>query len=129
MVKRTVVYQSPQYLAQLKAVNPRIRALAPLGKPEDFAGLAASLKPYGVDADWSILSAELIARCHAAGVKVFSDALGDHERIADYLQAIEWGIDVIQTDHPVRVMRALELWASQRPAAPASPVPAERQGP
>jgi len=33
------------------------------------------LKPYAVDADWEILSRELIARCHALGLQVFSDAL------------------------------------------------------
>ena len=94
--------------------TPRIHGLAPLGDAKDFAELAANLKPYGVDADWDILSKDLIARCHAAGVKVFSDSMGDHERIEDYLQAIEWGIDVISTDHPLRVMRAIELWANRQ---------------
>jgi glycerophosphoryl diester phosphodiesterase len=51
----------------------------------------------------------MIAQCHAQNVKVFSDALGFHEKIADYRQAIKWGLDVIQTDHPMRVWRALEL--------------------
>ena len=120
MIDRTVVYQNPKYLAQLKTINPQIRGLAPLGAAKDFAELAAGLKPYGVDADWDILSKDLIAQCHAAGVRVFSDALGDHERIKDYLQAIEWGIDVIQTDHPLRVLRAIELWAS-RPSTNAAP--------
>lgn len=120
VIERTVVYQSPQYLAQLKAINPKIRGLAPLGKAEDLAELAANLKPYAVDADWDILSKDLIARCHATGVKVFSDALGKHERVEDYLQAIEWGLDLIQTDHPLRVMRAIELWEHKRYPAPAS---------
>jgi glycerophosphoryl diester phosphodiesterase len=66
-----------------------------------------------VDAAWDILSAELIARCHRAGILVFSDALGSHERVEDYLQAIGWGIDLIQTNHPLRVMRAFELWAAR----------------
>jgi glycerophosphoryl diester phosphodiesterase len=116
MVERTVVYQSAQYLADLKAINSKIRALPPLGKPEDFAAVVR-LKPYGVDASWDILSPELIAQCHAAGIKVFSDALGDHERVEDYLQAIRWGIDVIQTDHPLRVFRAIELHVAEKPAA------------
>jgi glycerophosphoryl diester phosphodiesterase len=44
-------------------------------------------------------------------VRVFSDALGEHERLDDYRQAIRWGIDLIQTDHPLRLMRAIELEA------------------
>jgi len=123
MSERTVVYQSPGYLAQLKAINPRIRGLAPMSDAQDYAELTANLKPYAVDADWNILSKDMIARCHAAGMRVFSDALGKHERIEDYLQAMEWGIDLIQTDHPLRVMRAIEIWAN-RQAANSAPTPA-----
>jgi len=107
--EQTVVYQSPAYLNRLKAIDPRIRGLAPLEKVEDFPKLAAEAKPYAVDSEWDILSQDMIAQCHAAGVKVFSDSLGKHERVEDYLQAIDWGIDLIQTDHPLRVLRAIEL--------------------
>jgi glycerophosphoryl diester phosphodiesterase len=109
VVDRTVVYQSPSYLGKLKEINPRIRGLAPLGYAEDLESLATRLKPYAVDAAWEILSKDLIERCHRAGIKVFSDALGSHETIDNYLKAMDWGIDVIQTDHPLRVMRAIEL--------------------
>jgi glycerophosphoryl diester phosphodiesterase len=40
---------------------------------------------------------------------VFSDALGSHETIDAYQRAIRDGIDLIQTDQPVRVLRAIEL--------------------
>jgi glycerophosphoryl diester phosphodiesterase len=94
-----------------------------LGRPEDFDQLAAMLKPYAVDADWDILSRDLIARCHAAGVRVFADALGEHERVEDYLRAMEWGIDLIQTDHPLRVLRAIELWERGRSDSPSASSP------
>ncbi len=106
---RTVVYQSPDYLLRLKEINPRIRRLPPLRSVDHLEGLAATLKPYAVDASWEILSKDLISRCHALNIQVFSDALGRHERVEDYLQAIEWGIDLIQTDHPLRLMRAFEV--------------------
>ncbi|MBI2433275.1 MAG: hypothetical protein HYV26_10420 [Candidatus Hydrogenedentes bacterium] len=51
----------------------------------------------------------MIRRCHDLGVKVFSDAMDEHERIEDYQQALDWGIDLIQTDCPLRVIRAVEL--------------------
>ena len=44
----------------------------------------------------------------ALGIRVFSDALGQHERIEDYEKAMDWGIDLIQTDHPLRLFRAIE---------------------
>ena len=82
--------------------------------PGALATLARDLKPYAVDADWDILAPELIARCHALGIKVFSDALGSHERIEEYQKAMDWGIDLIQTDHPLRLFRAIERRASPR---------------
>jgi len=113
-VERSVVYQGADYLEKLRTINPRIRALPPLEHPEELGQLKARVKPYGVDAAWNILSRDLIAACHAAGIVVFSDALDAHETVADYLQAMEWGIDVIQTDHPLRVMRAIELREARR---------------
>ena len=105
---RSVVYQSLDYLKRLKAIEPTARGLPPLRKAADLEVVAAS-KPYGVDAAWSALSPELIAACHAEGIRVFSDALGAHETVDDYRRAIGWGLDVIQTDHPAKVLRAVEL--------------------
>lgn len=113
MIERTVIYQSPQFIAQLQALNPALRGLPPLRQVEQLEAVAR-LKPYAVDVDWKILSPELIARCHALGIKVFSDALGEFERVEEYLRAMEWGIDLIQTDYPLRVMRAIELWSERQ---------------
>lgn len=127
VVERTVVYGSPAYLAKLKAINPRIRLLPPLGSPAEIETLARELKPYAVDARWEILSRDVIARCHALGIQVFSDALGQHERVEDYLQAMDWGIDLIQTDHPLRLMRAIEVWDNRQSGRSAGS-PADRKG-
>lgn len=108
LMTRHVVYQSLDYCRKLKELEPAIRLLPPLKQMAAF-DTVAELKPYAVDAAWTILSAEMIERCHAAGIKVFSDALGRFESVSEYQKAIEWGIDVIQTDHPLRVLRAIEL--------------------
>jgi glycerophosphoryl diester phosphodiesterase len=115
-LERTVVYGPPRFLAKLKAINPRVRLLPPLDSPDEIDRLARELKPYAFDTSWEILSRDLIARCHALGIKVFSDALGEHEHVEDYQQAISWGIDLIQTDHPLRVMRAIELVSANHAA-------------
>jgi glycerophosphoryl diester phosphodiesterase len=114
LVERSVVYQSKEYLAKLKALEPKVRPLPPLRRANQFEQVAA-IAPYGFDTDWSILSAELIAKAHKAGIQVFSDAMGANERIEQYQKAIDWGIDVIQTDHPLRVLRAIELFKQQNP--------------
>lgn len=110
---RHVVYQSPQFLEKLKQIEPRARAMPPLRQYADLPKVAA-IKPYAVDVNWNILSKQLIDDCHQRGILVFSDALGLHETLQHYLQAMEWGIDLIQTDHPLRVLRAIELHQEKR---------------
>ena len=108
LIDNSVVYQSPEYLAKLRALEPRVRTLPPLRSAAEIESVAQE-KPFGVDARWSALSRELISRCHVVGIQVFSDALGPNENVEQYSRAIEWGIDVIQTDYPLRVLRAIEL--------------------
>lgn len=109
VVERTVVYQSVEYLERLGKLNPRIRLLPPLGSVEELAGLTGRIKPYGVDVPWRALSRELVGACHERGILVFSDGLGSNDRVEEHQKAIGLGVDVIQTDHPLRVMRAMDL--------------------
>jgi glycerophosphoryl diester phosphodiesterase len=106
---RTVVYQGVRYLQKLRELNPRVRLLPPLNDLTQLESIDAELHPYAVDTRWEILSKELIDRCHSKGILVFSDSMGGHEKIEDYEKAIGWGIDLIQTDHPLRLLRAIEL--------------------
>lgn len=108
LLERSAVYQSREYLAKLRALEPAVRTMPPLGGLGDLEAIAAE-QPYAVDARWAVLSPELIQGCHAAGIRVFSDALGPFELVEQYREKIGWGIDVIQTDHPLRVLRAVEL--------------------
>ena len=109
LVERAVVYQGVDYLAELRRIEPRIRRMPPLRDPAKLDDAIERVQPYAFDTQWSILSRDLIDRCHARGVLVFSDALGLHESIAHYRRAIRDGIDLIQTDYPLRVLRAIEL--------------------
>jgi glycerophosphoryl diester phosphodiesterase len=112
LLDRSVVYQSLEYLRDLKRIEPRVRAMPPLRNIVDLQKVA-EIKPFAVDAAWRSLSKDFITVCHEKGILVFSDALGSNESIEKYRQAIEWGIDVIQTDHPARVLRAVELIQSK----------------
>ncbi len=111
--ERTVVYKDAGYLQKLKAIDSRIRAMPPAGSTADITALAASLKPYAVDTRWNALSKAYIDHCHAAGIQVFADAPFFVD-VKGYRQAIAWGIDLIQTDHPLRAWRAMELVAAER---------------
>lgn len=109
LVERSVVYQGADYLEKLREINPQIRRMPPLRDPEKIEAVVRQVKPYAFDTAWTVLSKPLIDRCHALGVKVFSDSIGSHEQISDYQNAAEMGIDLIQSDQPVKVLRALEL--------------------
>ncbi len=109
LIERSVVYQSESYLEKLREIEPAIRRMPPLRTAASLDSAAERVRPYAFDTNWSILSKGLIDRCHAKGIKVFSDALGSHERVEDYQRAIRQGIDLIQTDQPLRVLRAIEL--------------------
>lgn len=108
MIDDVAVYGSVDELEALVKIEPSIKTMPPLGRIEDLAAIMTHFKPYAVDTSWDSLSPELIRACHAKGVKVFSDALGDHESLGDYKKAISYGIDLIQTDHPNLVQRAIE---------------------
>jgi glycerophosphoryl diester phosphodiesterase len=109
LIERAVVYQRVEYLEELRRIEPRIRRMPPLRDPARIDDVVKRVQPYAFDTQWSILSKDLIDRCHAQGVQVFSDALGQHETIDQYRRAIRDGIDLIQTDYPLRVLRAIEL--------------------
>jgi len=109
LINQSVVYQSAAYLEKLRAIEPAIRRMPPLRAASGLDSVAERVQPYAFDTNWSILSKELIDRCHEKGIKVFSDALGSHEKVEDYQRAVRDGIDLIQTDHPVLVLRAIEL--------------------
>jgi glycerophosphoryl diester phosphodiesterase len=118
LTERAVVYQSATYLEKLKSIAPELRRMPPLSNPAQLDVLAQRVQPYAVDTRWAILSRPLIDRCHSLGIKVFSDAVGPNESVEKYQSAIRDGIDLIQTDHPVRVLRALELLDRPAPAQP-----------
>lgn len=115
LISRSVVYQSVAYLEKLRAIDPAIRRMPPLRNAPKLDEAVDRVQPYAFDTAWSILSKNLIDRCHARGVKVFSDALGAHEKLEDYQRAIRDGIDLIQTDHPLRVLRAIETLERGKP--------------
>ena len=111
--ERAVVYQGADFLQKLKGIDSRIRVMPPASSTSDVAALAARLKPFAVDTPWRSLSKQYIDHCHASGIQVFSDAPFFVD-VKSYRQAIEWGIDLIQTDHPLRAWRAMELVAAER---------------
>jgi glycerophosphoryl diester phosphodiesterase len=112
LIERSVVYQRPDYLATLRTIEPKLRRMPSLGSVSDLDGLAERLAPYAFDTRWTILSRPLVERSHARGILVYSDALGLNETAEQYRRAIDAGVDLIQTDHPIRVLREMSRRAN-----------------
>jgi glycerophosphoryl diester phosphodiesterase len=105
--KDVAIYGGVGLLREIARHAPELRTMPPLHDPTKMEQLARKLHPYAFDVPWETLSEDLIRRCHDLDIKVFSDALGKNERAPEYRKAINWGIDAIQTDYPLRVITVL----------------------
>ncbi len=105
-----VIYINGEKALAVKALESKAKIMPSLGDPEKVDELIKLYQPYAFDTKWEILSRNLIDKCHANGVKVFSDAMG-YENIDSFRQVMEWDIDCIQTDEPIILLRAMELQA------------------
>jgi glycerophosphoryl diester phosphodiesterase len=109
LVERSVVYEGDEYLKRLRELEPKLRRMPPLDDAREIEMLVEKVAPYAFDTSRKLLSPEMIERCHRHGVLVFSDALGLYERSTEYQKAAKIGVDLIQTDQPLRVLRAFEI--------------------
>jgi len=112
VVDDCVIYGAPDQLLTIRQLEPRAKIMPPLNDAAQIPVLAA-YQPYAFDTAWRSLSPELIQSCHALGIRVFSDAMGGHENIPDFLEAIRWGIDCIQTDEPLLLLRAVQKYLAE----------------
>jgi len=112
VINRSVVFEGDDYLKRLRELEPTLRRMPPLHDPRDVETLVEKVAPYAFDTSWKLLSKELVERCHRLGVLVFSDALGLYERSTEYQKAAKIGVDLIQTDQPLRVLRAFEVMSA-----------------
>jgi glycerophosphoryl diester phosphodiesterase len=109
LVERTLVHATVDELVRLRGLEPRLRRVPNLLRRSDLDDLIDRVQPFAIDAHLDVLAKDVIDRCHARGVKVFTITHGAEESLQTYLVAIRNGVDAIQTDHPVRVLRAIEL--------------------
>ncbi|GAB4023928.1 glycerophosphodiester phosphodiesterase [Spirosoma koreense] len=107
LLKDAVFYGSDQTLLALQQIAPTAKLMPALKKPEDLADKIARLHPYAFDVSWPFLTKPIVDQIHQHGVKVFSDLLDEADLPDQYLKAALIGVDVIQTDHVLKVYRTL----------------------
>ena len=113
MVDQVVVYSNVETLRQFQREQPRLKIQPPHpDSSEAMKVLLSTLRPETVDGhvtEWNKVDVTL---CREAKVEVWVDVLGDSDSEEGYRRAIELGVDVIQTDYPVKAKRFLK--AQQR---------------
>ena len=109
LTERNVFYGSEEKLLQIKRIMPSAKLMPSLGREDDREKVVDRIRPYAFDAKWNLLSKSFIEQARLRGVRIFSDAMGKPENLQAYLQAMEWGIDTIQTDRIPLVFRAMEI--------------------
>jgi glycerophosphoryl diester phosphodiesterase len=99
LAEQSVFYGSDDFLEQLKEVFPTSKRMPSLNAVSDIDAKISRLKPYAFDVSWKILNENLVQYIHEKKVKVFTDVLGLLDNQTNYQKAIDWKVDLIQTDH------------------------------
>jgi len=96
-------YADQESLERLGELCPACLAMPDPGPEENLGRVLETLAPSVVATVWRHFSRSFVETCHAAGALVIVD-----ERDPDcWRQALEWGADGIQTDHPERLIEFL----------------------
>ena len=74
------------------------------GDEDEFSEILKRFKPIVVAPVWNDFSKELVEICHAAGALV----IVDERDKTSWPQALEWGADGIQTDHPKELIEFID---------------------
>lgn len=112
MDREVVVYNGPQGLKEWKRIAPHIPVMPSLPNQYRHEGGVAEFEQYlaaeVVDGNLVEWTKELVDACHALGVKVYVDNLGQNDNPEGFAKAIEMGVDGIQTDYPDQLLEFLK---------------------
>ncbi len=116
MVKQVLVLDSPVYLERFAKVAPEIPCKTWFRKDKHLEYILEKIKPEALEVSWGRLTAERVALCHKHGIKAFTCTPGGALPMQAYLAKMKTGVDIIQTDYPVLLGRAVDL--ATRPQKP-----------
>ncbi|HMG94065.1 MAG TPA: glycerophosphodiester phosphodiesterase family protein [Chryseolinea sp.] len=108
LIDSAVFYGDDKTLNDIKKHFDRARVMPAFHGTKEADELIRKLKPFALDVPYGKLDKATVAFIHGKGIKVFSDLLGNDDRPESYLKAIEYGIDLIQTDDVDAVRRIYE---------------------
>ncbi len=111
MEKHVLVYRSPDGVKEWKRLAPHIPVMPSLPKalrkPGGVKEFEADCPTEALDGHLREWTKELVDEAHTCGVKVYVDIMDETDNPAGYAEAIEMGVDGIQTDYPDRLIAFL----------------------
>lgn len=113
MEHSVIWYVGGPQLKELKEVCPECIPMPDPGPEENLAKLLADEKPRAVASVWEYYSKSFLDACHKAGAIV----IVDESDPTCWEQALAWGTDGIQTDHPADLIKLLDARAKKAAAA------------
>jgi glycerophosphoryl diester phosphodiesterase len=104
LIDSAVFYGDEKTLIDIRKHFEGARIMPAFPGTKETDELIKKLKPYALDVPYDELDKKTVSWIQSKGVKVFSDLLGKDDHPDAYRKAIEYGIDLIQTDdvHAVR---------------------------
>lgn len=98
LLDSAVFYGDIKTLMEIKKFSKKARVMPPYPGKDELDNVIRKLAPYAVDVSYHELDAATVSFCHAKGIKVFCDLLGQYDSPNEYRKAIQLGVDLIQTD-------------------------------
>ena len=98
LIDSAVFYGDEKTLSDIKKYFGSARVMPAFPGMKEADELIRKIKPYAFDVSYGELDQQTVDFIHARGIKVFSDLLGNDDQPDAYRKAIEYGIDLIQTD-------------------------------
>jgi len=100
MMDQVIVHHGAEYLAELRALAPKVATIPSFDTVADIERLAATLKPEFVEAKWGEMTEATVAAARRLGMEFSLSILGGGDTLEGWSQSLDLGIDMIETDHP-----------------------------
>jgi glycerophosphoryl diester phosphodiesterase len=98
LVDSAVFYGDEKTLNEIKKHFERAQIMPAFPGIKEADELVRRIKPFAFDIPYSKLDKATVVFIHEKGIKVFSDLLGKDDHSYAYRKAVEYGVDLIQTD-------------------------------
>ncbi len=108
LIESAIFYGNIETLIEIKRYFDEAKLMPTYPGENQLDELIHKINPYAVDMPYEELNEATIALCHSKGIKVFSDLLGEYDNDKAYQRAINFGIDLIQTDDARAVLYVMK---------------------